>query len=189
MFQLKELLFVTFLFFVITKVHPLDPSTVDPATKATWCNNQIASCTNICWDNGYDATTNFCQPDTLQYDCVCSNGVRPNATEYTQTIPYFTCTADQQACINKCNPTTPTCVSACNTGNCGATAPKAPKGPSTTVVQGNSSPSAPGSPGTPTPTKNPNTLLSAAGMISPIQGWFMLLFTFVVTFFARANLS
>lgn len=55
-------------------------STVDPATKATWCNNQIASCTNICWDNGYDATTKFCQPDTLQYDCVCSNGVRPNAT-------------------------------------------------------------------------------------------------------------
>ncbi|CAB4375153.1 unnamed protein product [Rhizophagus irregularis] len=162
MFQLKELLFVTFLFLVITKVHPFDPSTVDPATKATWCNNQIASCTNICWDNGYDATTNFCQPDTLQYDCVCSNGVRPNATEYTQTIPYFTCTADQQACINKCNPTTPTCVSACNTGNCGATAPKAPKGPSTTVVQGNSSPSAPGTPGTPTPTKNPNTLLSAA---------------------------
>jgi hypothetical protein len=54
-----------------------------------------------------------------------------------------------------------------------------------TTVQGNNTPAAPGATGTPTPSKNPNTLLSAADMVSPIQGYFMLLFTIAVTFFAR----
>jgi len=200
MSQLKKLLFVTFLFFVIlfiTKVHSFDPSTVNGPTKTTWCSDQMATCTNICLDgDGHQPSVNYCTPDTLAYDCVCSNGVSPNSTEYTQTIPYFACTADQQTCINNCKPTTDACVNACNSKSCAATVIKAPSQIPTTV-QGSNSPAAPGTTGTTgtpgttvTPTKNPNTLLSnAAAMTYPIQGCFMLLFTLVVAFLARINLA
>ncbi|RIA81509.1 hypothetical protein C1645_729639 [Glomus cerebriforme] len=185
MLQLKGIFFVIFLFSIIlfiTEVHPLNPADVDPATKATWCSDQMATCTNICWDSGFDPTTNFCLNDTLQFDCVCSNGIRPNSTEYTQTIPYFTCTADQQACIQKCQPATDTCVNACKSTSCAATVIKSPSKIPTTVQGTTSSPAAPGIPGsTTTPAKNPNAaILGAATMISPIKDYFTLFFSLVI---------
>uniref|UniRef100_A0A1D1YAQ9 Neurobeachin n=1 Tax=Anthurium amnicola TaxID=1678845 RepID=A0A1D1YAQ9_9ARAE len=189
MAQLKKFLFATFLFFIlfISNVYSFDPSTVNNATKQTWCNDQIATCNNICLDSaGSKPLSNTCQIDSLAYDCRCANGVQPNSTEYTQTIPYFTCTEDQQTCIKNCQATQggPTCFNGCNANSCGAKTPKPPSQVPSTVAS--ATPAAPG-PGSPTPSKNPTTLLNAAVMVSPIQGSFMLLFTLVVIFFTRIN--
>lgn len=61
---------------------------------------------------------------TLLYYCLCSNNVTPNATEYSQTIPYFTCTETNNQCVLKCNGDS-TCQNNCRVQNpCGAQDPK-----------------------------------------------------------------
>ena len=61
---------------------------------------------------------------TLDYSCVCANGLSPNASEFSQTIPYFECTEYGTQCVAKCNGDS-TCQSACRTNNlCGAQSPK-----------------------------------------------------------------
>lgn len=61
---------------------------------------------------------------TLDYSCVCANGLSPNASEFSLTIPYFECTEYGTQCVAKCNGDS-TCQSACRTNNlCGAQSPK-----------------------------------------------------------------
>lgn len=199
MSQLKKLFLVAYLLsaiLFITKVCSLDPSTVSPATKQTWCSDQQATCRNICLNsNNNDPITNYCIADTLQYDCVCSDGTRPNSTEYTQTIPYFTCTADQQTCINNCQPTTQQCVNDCTKVPCAATVVKTPSQVPGSVSGGGGSPASPNQTATSTSTatatqaKNAATLISSgtAAMISPVESGFMLFLTLVVLLFARIN--
>jgi hypothetical protein len=40
---------------------------------------------------------------TLVFACVCSNGIAPNASQWTQTIPYFECTEYNIQCQANCN--------------------------------------------------------------------------------------
>jgi len=62
---------------------------------------------------------------TLAYYCVCSNGITPNASEYSQTIPYFECTTFNQQCIDKCPQGDTACQTTCTTAHpCGAQFPK-----------------------------------------------------------------
>ncbi|CAI2168076.1 6519_t:CDS:2 [Funneliformis geosporum] len=190
MSQPKNLFFSALLLFVVllvSKVYSFDPNTVDPNTKATWCNDQTTTCTNICNDNGSGGVSiNYCKADTLEYSCVCANGITPNSTEYTQTIPYFMCIADQETCTKNCGPAAQDCVNGCQK-NCTATYVRPPKEPPTTVGDNGKTPDNSAASPTSTP-KNPNTLLnSAAFMISPIQGSFLLLFTLVITFLGRVN--
>jgi cobalamin biosynthesis Mg chelatase CobN len=49
---------------------------------------------------------------TLSWSCVCDNGQTPNASEYSQTIPYFECTESNNDCVANCNGDS-TCQSAC----------------------------------------------------------------------------
>ena len=61
---------------------------------------------------------------TLDYSCVCSNGQQPNASEYSQTIPYYECTTAATDCVNNCNSADSSCQSACRTAHpCGAQNP------------------------------------------------------------------
>jgi hypothetical protein len=39
---------------------------------------------------------------TLDYSCVCGNGLSPNATEFSQTLPYFICTQYGTNCVAGC---------------------------------------------------------------------------------------
>ncbi|CAG8457682.1 2512_t:CDS:2 [Funneliformis caledonium] len=188
MSQPKNLFFSALLLFVVllvTRVYSFDPAQVDPKTKATWCNDQMATCTNICNDSGSGGVrTNFCKADTLEYSCICSNGLTPNSTEYTQTIPYFMCIADQETCTKGCGPAAQDCVNGCQK-NCTATVIKPANGPPTTVGDNGKIPDNSASTNKP---KNPNTLLNSASfMIPPIQGSFWLLFTLVITVLSRVN--
>ena len=57
------------------------------ATRQTWCVDQTNTCINICLDSGgYQPDVSYCSPDTLEYDCVCKNGLRPNSTGNYFTI-------------------------------------------------------------------------------------------------------
>ncbi|CRK37183.1 hypothetical protein BN1708_016577 [Verticillium longisporum] len=35
-----------------------------------------------------DPLVNDCNADALQYGCICSDGQKPNMTEYSLTLPY-----------------------------------------------------------------------------------------------------
>lgn len=63
--------------------------------------------------------------ESLSYQCICSNKVSPNASEYSQTLPYYVCTETNNQCVNKCANGDSGCQSACRQDNpCGAQNPK-----------------------------------------------------------------
>ncbi|KAL9042510.1 MAG: hypothetical protein Q9214_003759, partial [Letrouitia sp. 1 TL-2023] len=83
----------------------IDPSTVDNDTRDTPMENR-------------------CDDATLSYSCVCSNGQQPNASEYSQTIPFYECTEAANQCVNRCPKTDSNCQSQCRTAHpCGAQNP------------------------------------------------------------------
>ncbi|KAL2041507.1 hypothetical protein N7G274_005889 [Stereocaulon virgatum] len=105
----------------------IDPSTVDQSTKDTWCTNQKSSCPLLCLQiPGASSTpeSNTCDATSLAYSCVCSNGQQPNASQYSQTIPYYECTQAATNCVNNCSPSDSSCQSACRSDHpCGAQDP------------------------------------------------------------------
>lgn len=96
------------------------------ASFPQWCSQQVATCPLICIDEfGLGAMKNICDTATLQYDCICAGGHRPNVNEYTQTIHYFTCTYDQQACVHNCPAGDAKCTTDCEKNfMCGAAHPR-----------------------------------------------------------------
>jgi hypothetical protein len=60
---------------------------------------------------------------TFSYRCVCQSGLSPNASEYSETIPYYLCTEANTQCVNRCGGNS-ACQSACRERNpCGAQQP------------------------------------------------------------------
>ncbi|KAJ5153950.1 uncharacterized protein N7500_009389 [Penicillium coprophilum] len=104
-----------------------DPKSVPYTTREAWCNSQTSACPLLCLQlpgASGSPTSNTCSADTLLYYCLCSNGVTPNATEYSQTIPYYTCTETNNQCVTKCDGDS-TCQNKCRVDNpCGAQDPK-----------------------------------------------------------------
>lgn len=69
---------------------------------------------------------NSCDSDALTYSCECGDGLRPNVTQFTQTLPYFICTEWGNQCVTNCNGDN-TCASACRQDHpCGAQDPQKP---------------------------------------------------------------
>lgn len=64
--------------------------------------------------------------DTLEYSCICeADGLSPNISEYSQTIPYFICTESNNNCVDACDSSDSACQSKCREDNaCGAQDPK-----------------------------------------------------------------
>lgn len=74
-------------------------------------------------DNSAATDDNTCDPESLTYSCICSNGLAPNASEYSQTLPYYICTQYNTDCQTACGNDN-TCAAACVQGHpCGATDP------------------------------------------------------------------
>ncbi|KAK2741887.1 hypothetical protein FQN57_005446 [Myotisia sp. PD_48] len=119
----------------------INPEDIPEATRQQWCLSQRESCPLLCLQ--MPGTTdqpveNICEEDTLRFWCVCSNGLSPNATEYSQTIPYFICTETNNKCVENCGPTAHKCQSDCRQNNpCGAQNPTPPN--STTTATGTAS--------------------------------------------------
>lgn len=127
------MLFNTFVTVAITGLAQLaasqsiDPSTVTDATKDQWCTDQKSACPLICLQlpgTSGQPKANTCDPTSLAYSCICSNGQQPNSSQYSQTIPYYECTQSATNCVNKCEQTDTSCQSACRSDNpCGAQHP------------------------------------------------------------------
>lgn len=111
----------------IVAAQTIDPSTVPLSLRSNWCLSQTTSCPLICLQtpgNSEQPEENSCEPDTLVFSCVCSNGATPNASEYSQTIPYFICTEANNECVNNCGGNSG-CQYACRTSHpCGAQNPQ-----------------------------------------------------------------
>ncbi|KAI9700490.1 MAG: hypothetical protein M1820_006789 [Bogoriella megaspora] len=124
--MLSAVLIATTVFAVLGSAQTIDPNSVPIGTRDAWCIAQTSSCPLICLQQpGTTAATqsNDCDADSLSYQCVCSNGVSPNTTQYTQTIPYFECTESNNQCVNNCG-TDSTCAANCrNDHPCGAQDP------------------------------------------------------------------
>ncbi|RFU28367.1 hypothetical protein B7463_g7969, partial [Scytalidium lignicola] len=107
--------------------YPINISAVPLDTRTQWCLAQLTSCPLLCdQNNGTDAATtasNDCDPSTLDFHCVCGNGLSPNASQYSQTIPYFECQEYGNECVANCNGNS-ACQSDCRNNNpCGAQNP------------------------------------------------------------------
>ncbi|KAL2001224.1 hypothetical protein VTN02DRAFT_2085 [Thermoascus thermophilus] len=111
----------------IVTAQSIDPDSVPLSTRDQWCESQKSSCPLLCLQlpgASESPEQNSCNSTTLAYSCVCSNGQSPNASEYSQTIPYFVCTEHNNQCVNNCNGVA-SCQSACRQDNpCGAQDPK-----------------------------------------------------------------
>ncbi|KAI1627573.1 hypothetical protein EDD37DRAFT_622658 [Exophiala viscosa] len=110
----------------LTITQTIDPNSVPLSTRQIWCNSQVAECPLICTDqtNGSAATyANTCDPTSLTYSCVCADGLSPNASEYSQSLPYYICTQYNTECQQACGNDN-TCAAACvQNHTCGATNP------------------------------------------------------------------
>lgn len=105
--------------------YPVNPEDIGLGTKQIWCQNQMSSCTLLCLDQqSGGGFTNDCDPETLQWNCICADNTVPNATEYSQTIPYFECTYQVENCVQNCGIGAQNCAQRCKTDKiCGATNP------------------------------------------------------------------
>jgi len=105
----------------------VDPNSVPIGTRNAWCTSQIAACPLICTQetDGSAATyTNTCDAETLSYACVCDNGLSPNISEYSQTVPYYECTESNVQCVNNCGQGNNACAASCQQDHpCGAQNP------------------------------------------------------------------
>ncbi|KAL2270862.1 hypothetical protein VTJ83DRAFT_233 [Remersonia thermophila] len=110
----------------------VDPESIPLSTRRAWCNDQRSSCRPICLETSPgNPLDNTCDPETLTYGCVCSDGRRPNVSEYTLTLPYHVCTAWGTQCVESCGSNNQ-CAADCREQNpCGAQNPKKPNATST----------------------------------------------------------
>ncbi|KAF2266408.1 hypothetical protein CC78DRAFT_531795 [Lojkania enalia] len=75
----------------------VDPGTVNDTVKQTWCLAQRETCPAIC--GGYSRANSSCDAPTLQWTCVCSDGTRPNMSDYQQSVPGLMCRRWFDDCI------------------------------------------------------------------------------------------
>ena len=89
-----------------------------------WCKYELSTCPSICNDEGAGtAVTNTCDAETLTYGCLCGNGLQPNVSEYSLSLPYFTCTEWGNQCVAGCGGDS-SCQSDCRQDHpCGALNP------------------------------------------------------------------
>ncbi|KAJ6103330.1 hypothetical protein N7486_005757 [Penicillium sp. IBT 16267x] len=102
----------------------IDPESVVLSDRENWCNAQISSCPILCLQmpNTTGALVNNCSAKTLSYQCECSNGLSPNSSQFSQTMPYFICTEANNQCVANCADSM--CQSACRSDHpCGAQNP------------------------------------------------------------------
>ncbi|CBX95220.1 hypothetical protein IAQ61_004044 [Plenodomus lingam] len=107
--------------------YTIDPNTVSESDRTFWCDQNIAQCPLICLQQpgvtSMSTEENSCDSTALTYTCVCENGVVPNVTQYSQTLPFFICQEWGNNCVANCRGDN-TCQSKCRSDHpCGAQSP------------------------------------------------------------------
>lgn len=102
----------------------IDPKSVSLSIRTSWCASELSTCPIICQQYPPGTTlVNTCDPETLTYGCICGTGQKPNVTEYSLTLPYFTCTEWGNQCVKACGQNNE-CSRNCRENNpCGALNP------------------------------------------------------------------
>ncbi|KAK6219433.1 hypothetical protein LQW54_002165 [Pestalotiopsis sp. IQ-011] len=116
---------VTLLASTVRADYYIDPDSVSLSIRTTWCQQETTTCPLIC-DQVEPGTTltNTCDPKTLTYGCLCGNNLQPNISEYSLTLPYFTCTEWGNQCVKACGSDSG-CASSCREDHpCGAQDPQ-----------------------------------------------------------------
>ncbi|QIW98015.1 hypothetical protein AMS68_003533 [Peltaster fructicola] len=85
------------------------------ALRQSWCTGERNNCPVIC---GGRATSNDCDPNNLSYLCVCSDGSKPNVSDYMETLPFYICEQWIGNCV-KNHPNDVTGQAACQSVVCG----------------------------------------------------------------------
>ncbi|KAI0539603.1 hypothetical protein GGR58DRAFT_228017 [Xylaria digitata] len=102
----------------------IDPASVPLSLRDNWCQQEKSTCPIICQQlppGGYQV--NDCDPMALTYGCVCENGMSPNLSEYSLTLPFFICQEWGNQCVADCGSDT-ACASDCRENHpCGALNP------------------------------------------------------------------
>lgn len=109
--------------------YQISPDSVSSSNREYWCQQQLTQCPLICLQPPSETPTtsaNTCDADSLSYNCVCADGLRPNVTQYTQTLPFFICQEWGNQCVTACG-TDNACSAACRQDHpCGAQDPIKP---------------------------------------------------------------
>lgn len=115
----------------------IDPKSVSLSLRTSWCQSELSSCPLICQQStDGQPTVNSCDPEVLTYGCVCSDGKQPNISEYSLTLPYFTCTEWGNQCVTKCGQNN-ACSASCREDHpCGALKPTRVNATSTSTASG-----------------------------------------------------
>ncbi|CAD0085635.1 unnamed protein product [Aureobasidium mustum] len=77
----------------------INVTAIPEATRDIWCTNQQNACPLICLQTPANSSDTI---ETLDFSCICADNVAPNASEYSQTIPYYICTEQGTQCIAGC---------------------------------------------------------------------------------------
>ncbi|KAF2221939.1 hypothetical protein BDZ85DRAFT_135155 [Elsinoe ampelina] len=110
---------------LVSAQYSINPNSVPQSLRQYWCDSQITQCPLIClqYNGSTGAIANDCDSSNLSYECVCSTGISPNASEYSQTLPYFVCTEWGNQCVTACAGSS-SCADDCRTKHpCGARNP------------------------------------------------------------------
>lgn len=106
--------------------YSINPNSVSNSTREGWCTQQQSQCPLICLQtaaNSDETESNTCDPTTLTFSCVCSNGISPNVSEYSQTLPYYICQEWGNQCVSNCGGDS-SCQNDCRANHpCGAQNP------------------------------------------------------------------
>ncbi|KAJ5683118.1 hypothetical protein N7462_006283 [Penicillium macrosclerotiorum] len=70
---------------------------VKPDQLNSWCEGQRNVCPSICKGS---TKQNTCDPNTLKFDCICSDGTTPDVSPFIQTVPFYVCEATYGQCID-----------------------------------------------------------------------------------------
>ncbi|KAI0015388.1 hypothetical protein F4780DRAFT_764129 [Xylariomycetidae sp. FL0641] len=101
----------------------IDPDSVSMSLRQSWCDSETSTCPLICQQTTEGTQVNTCDPKSLTYGCVCSDGMQPNISEYSLTLPYFVCTEWGNQCVTDCGQDS-SCSSDCRQNHpCGAQDP------------------------------------------------------------------
>ncbi|QPG95222.1 hypothetical protein C2857_007866 [Epichloe festucae Fl1] len=102
----------------------IDPSSVPISNRRNWCTQEKSTCPLICQQTEPRTTlVNTCDPETLQYGCLCGNQLQPNVSEYSLSLPYFVCQEWVSQCQGACGSND--CKSDCVQNHpCGAQSPQ-----------------------------------------------------------------
>ena len=72
----------------------IDPNSVSTALRSSWCLGQTNNCPKICGG----AFPNDCNRETLEWNCVCTDGSSPNISDYANTMPFYICEEWRSQC-------------------------------------------------------------------------------------------